>query len=116
MLFNLPKLYYWKFPFCFRFKFDSELWQNRPNWRRYFVKHIIDSNMAMGWSKEELIRTFGIGRPGDYFSITSYDVPPLFFSKHRSKLDFYFDEESGVITRVAFKYRRKYKRTKIYSD
>ncbi|ODS91309.1 MAG: hypothetical protein ABS44_00575 [Chryseobacterium sp. SCN 40-13] len=69
------------------------------------VNHIIESDMAINLSKEELISIFGNGRDEAHWHLVSYDIPTPFFSIYKKKLNFYFNDKR--VDRVVLKFRRK---------
>lgn len=105
MLLEIPALYSWKFPFNVTFQLDVLLWKKWPCCRIFFIDYIIERQVALNLSKEELIAIFGEGRNEDHWDLVSYDIPTPFYTPHKKKLNFYFRDKK--VYRVVLKFRRK---------
>lgn len=79
-----------------RYIFDSEIWKQNPEQRKYFVKSILDKQLGIGYSKRELEEQYG--RPNMmYLEEDRWSYTIEIKAKRKYVLAFYY--ENG---RVAF--------------
>lgn len=89
-------------------KFDSYIWKEKLRKRRLFVKNIIESRIAIGMSKEEIIQTFGYDIREYTNGVWSYIFSTFRNGEIKEMLCFYFDQNNKV-EGVKIKYRRKFR-------
>lgn len=87
-------------------KFNSYIWKEKLRKRKLFIKNIIESKMAIGMSKEELIQSFGYDVREYTNGVWSYVFSTFKNGEIKEMLCFYFDENNKVID-VKTKFRKK---------
>lgn len=89
-------------------KFSARDWQERPSRRKYYVKHIIDSDMAIGKTKDEILELFGFDRKVYVNGVWSYEIPNTSILQAPRFLTFYFNED-GRVEKVRIRVRQRAK-------
>lgn len=88
-------------------KFNSYIWKEKFRKRKLFIKDIIESKMAIGMSKEEIIQTFGYDIREYTNGVWSYIYSTFRNGEIKQMLCFYFDEENKV-KEVKTRYRKRF--------
>lgn len=88
--------------------FNSIEWQERPYRRKYYVKHIIESEMAINKTKDEILELFGFDRKVYVNGVWSYEIPNSSILRAPRFLTFYFNEE-GRVEKVRIRVRQRAK-------
>lgn len=87
-------------------KFDSRIWKEKLDKRKLFVKNIIESQIALGMTREEVIKTFGFDMREYTNGVCSYVFSTFKNGQIKQMLCFYFDENDKVID-VKVKFRKR---------
>lgn len=92
----------------FNKKFDSKVWKEEPEKRKYFLNDILKHNSPVGKTKEEIENLFGTDNNFIDNNRWSYFVFKSFWhKKRRHVLALYFENNS--VARIEIEYRVKKK-------
>lgn len=87
-------------------RFNSELWQNFPLRRRRLVKYLIDSEMIIGKTEDQIVKLLGIDRKIYTHGVWSYRLPSFMARKSEKYLNIYFNKDN-IVTSIRIKIRTK---------
>lgn len=87
-------------------KFDRNVWEDKPQKRKLFIKNIIESKMAIGMSREQVNQTFGNDRREYINGVWDYAFSTFKGGETKEMLCFYFDRNNRV-TNIKIKYKKK---------
>lgn len=99
-----------KILFCLRagnHQFDSDTWKRFPKNRKLFVKDIVENEIALGMTKEQLIRFFGNDRREYVDNVWAYPISVFRDGEIKEMLCFYFDG-NNIVNHIKVKYRRRF--------
>lgn len=83
------------------YKFDSVIWKKSPQKRKLFVKDIVENQIAIGMTKEQLIRFFGEDKKECVDGVWSYAIPTNRTEKVKGLLCFYFDKDN-IVSKILY--------------
>lgn len=83
------------------YKFNSDIWKKLPRKRSLFVKDIIENQVAVGMTKEQLIRFFGEDKNEYVDGVWSYVVSTDRGGKIKGSLYFYFDKDN-IVSKISY--------------
>lgn len=91
-------------------KFDSKTWKTKPSKRKYFIKNIVKKQIAIGKTREEIEKLFGMENNLVGNSRWSYYIYRDFWNKSKDYvLAFYFEDNKVVRTEIECRYKQKFR-------
>jgi outer membrane protein assembly factor BamE (lipoprotein component of BamABCDE complex) len=87
-------------------KFNSHIWKEKIRKRRLFIKDILESQIAIGMTQDQVIKNFGFDMREYTNGVWSYVFSTFKNGEIREMLCFYFDENDKV-KEVKTKFRRR---------
>lgn len=91
-------------------KFDSKTWKTKPLKRKYFVRNIVKKQIAIGKTKEEIEKLFGMENNLVENSRWSYYIYRDFWNKSKDYvLALYFEDGKVARTEIECRYKQKFR-------
>jgi hypothetical protein len=87
--------------------FDSDIWKRFPKHRKLFVKDILENEIALGMTKEQLVSSFGNDKREYIDNVWAYPISTYRNGEIKEMLCFCFDE-NNIVSYIKFKYRKRF--------